>query len=98
MIEYLRELEDGNDPDVTGLGLCNNLDYDFQLNIYDHTPPYVYEEWPHFSGNRRYPVKGGEFKYMNTGDYWADDNKYCELRREWCGHLADFLEEVLDNC
>ena len=51
------------------------------------------EYWPHYSGNRTYPIPGGQDEYLlgqQLGILWLGIGGH--QRRELCGLLADVLE------
>lgn len=60
------------------------------------------KDWPHFSGNERYPVRSpiadnagrltGAFKAYDTYRLWGN-SKYGNMRRDLCRHIATKLRE-----
>ena len=102
VIDYLRELQNGADPDTSEYGICTNLsDKEFNC-IHGDTVSFVAmyaKSWDRYSGISSYPISCGvetpSDQYWGTFDLWVGE--YGDLRRDLCGHIADRLEEELNS-
>ena len=58
VIEYLRDLEEGDDPESPDGGLCLNFEnfFDMRIALNDLLTQEVFKSWPHWSGNYSYPI------------------------------------------
>jgi len=63
-------------------GICDNL---WEAGWEHGIPAELMESWPHFSGNRGFPVPGGADAYWTTLDLWT--GKYGALRMDLLKHM-----------
>lgn len=98
MVDYVRGLGNGTiKPEFLDDGLCGNFYMKFKAHLHRVFDYYgCCDAWPKFSGNYNYPVPYSIepcTAYL-TSCLWSDD--YGKLRREFCLHVADFMEGLLN--
>ena len=69
-------------------GICWHLNRVTGITI--HLSSDVWDDWPHYSGIRAYPLPGGEEAFIENGDLWHGEQG--KLRRDLCLFLADNLK------
>lgn len=78
-------------------GICQELDNGWGKR-YSGVVSMLFENWPEYTGNPRYPVPFGSYgvspkdAYMTTKDLWV--GIYGEKRRDLCTFLAKKIREV----
>jgi len=101
LIEHLRELGDGDiQPQCLREGLCDEL-----ITLFDtpYSVIHLAKSWDKYSGDAHYPVphpsKNSYAAYYGgfyNGCLWGN-SEYAENRRELCHHIADEIEEMLNE-
>lgn len=112
IVDFLRGLESGNTPSCITSGLCATLDHKFDIRIDTQIPLSWYKQWPHYSGNKQYPIPRSINTSITAAKRWREaglmywvfplnqrwgDNEYGDLRRDFCGHIADYFEELKEK-
>lgn len=103
MVEYVRGLGKGSrKPIYIDAGLCDNFENEFMCELVDIVDwKECCESWSKFSGDYYYPVPGARADvepldaYDEAEDHWG--GKYGDLRKEFCLHVADFMEGILNG-
>ena len=101
VINYLRRLQNGANPERVEAGICVNLNNkEYKCLGFENIRIFVghiAQGWKGFSGDVTYPVTSCDDSPMDA--YYNNDNlwigKYGEDRRDLCGFIADRLEAEL---
>lgn len=95
LLEALQDIK-ANGPTKKEAGLCWNVD-DYFYKRYSGPSPClttmteIWQNWPKFSGDIKFPVPYGDLTYFRHANKW--DGEYGDLRRE----LLDFLIAQLEQ-
>lgn len=97
-IEKLRDV--GKNGYASKVGLCNLIEeycIDSELVLFP-----IFREWPEYSGNDVYPIKGTNTKdpkqmYNNCKNMFSKKTKYGQARRRLALFVADELEKTLST-
>ena len=94
VIARLRELAAGAEPMLKSHGMCANLPCPTEIAIDLSTA--AQESWPKWSGVDSFPVPHPtytpSYAYGAIMDLWNKRTRYGQDRREYCAHVADWLE------
>ena len=106
---FLLDISEGGRPIEPTAGLCQNIiAFERSCEYFERLPDHFwldvasfYEDWPHFSGDRDYPVpfpgepldKAGECYVREGAKQALYKGQYGNLRRQLAAHLAKRISD-----
>lgn len=100
LIDRLRMLAEGGEPEEKQTGLCSEIYLDFGMEGVSAASKH-FASWKHYSGQVLYPVPSTHKDYTESQYYVYFNTKWegeqGRFRRSLCAHVADQLEKENDR-